>query len=71
MSTLAEIEAAHAEVTYYRDSVALMRARNYRRGVGSTQRLEELERRLASAQLRLRSARASAPVASRPGNAGG
>ena len=57
MSTLAEIEAIQAEVHYYRDSVALLRARLYRRGAGITPRLEELQRRLASAEARLRTAR--------------
>ena len=59
MTTLQEIEAIHAEVNYYRDSVALLRARLYRRGAGSTPRLEELQRRLDSAQSRLRAARAT------------
>jgi hypothetical protein len=58
MSTLREIEAIHAEVHYYRDSVALLRARLYRRGEGATPRLQELERRLDSAELRLRAAQA-------------
>jgi hypothetical protein len=57
MSTLAEIETIQAEVNYYRDSVALLRARLYRRGAGITPRLEELQRRLDSAELRLRAAR--------------
>lgn len=59
MTTLLEIEAIHAEVNPYRDSVALLRARLYRRGTGSTPRLEELQRRLDSAQARLRAARAT------------
>lgn len=58
MSTLREIEALQAEVNYYRDGVALLRARLYRRGAGVTPRLEELQRRLNSAELRLRTARA-------------
>lgn len=57
MSTPGEIEALQAEVNYYRDSVALLRARLYRRGAGITPRLEELQRRLASAETRLRAAR--------------
>lgn len=57
MSTLREIEAIQAEVNYYRDSVALLRARLYRRGAGATPRLEELQRRLHSAEQRLRAAR--------------
>lgn len=63
MSSPREIEAIQAEVTYWRDSVALQRARLYRHGLTTNPRLEELERRLDSAQQRLRSAReASAPV---------
>ena len=57
MSTLQEIEAIHAEVNEYRDSVALLRARLYRRGSQITPRLEQLQRRLDSAELRLRAAR--------------
>ncbi len=48
-----------AEVAYYRDSVALARARLYRRGGGTTPRFEELQRRLDSAQQRLRAATAA------------
>ena len=58
MSTLQEIEAIQAEVNYYRDRVALLRARLYRRGAGDTPRLQELQRRLDGAQARLRAARA-------------
>lgn len=60
MRALQRIEEIQAEVNYYRDSVALLRARLYRRGLGtSSQRLEELQRRLESAQRRLREARAA------------
>jgi hypothetical protein len=58
-----EIEALAAERNYYRDSVALLRARLYRRGGGMTPRLEELQRRLDSAERRLRAARAEPPPA--------
>ncbi len=58
MSSPREIEAMEAEVTYYRDSVALARARLYRRGGGTTRRFEELQRKLDSAQQRLHAARA-------------
>jgi hypothetical protein len=54
---LHELEEIHAEVNHYRDSVALLRARLYRQGVGSNKRLEELERKLESARVRLRAAR--------------
>ena len=57
---LNEIEEIHAEVNHYRDSVALLRARLYRRGIGTNPRLQELERRLESARLRLRAARSRA-----------
>lgn len=63
MTTPAEIEALAAERNYYRDSVALLRARLYRRGGGVTPRLEELQRRLDSAESRLRAARAEPPAA--------
>jgi hypothetical protein len=59
VSTLEEIEAIHAEVNEYRDSVALLRARLYRLGSRTTPRLEQLQRRLDSAELRLRAARAT------------
>ncbi len=62
MSSLREIEAIAAERNYYRDSVALLRARLYRRGMCPTPRLEELQRRLASAEQRLRAARAARPA---------
>jgi hypothetical protein len=61
VSTPREIEALAAERNYYRDSVALLRARLYRRGGGVTPRLEELQRRLDSAEHRLRVARAEPP----------
>jgi hypothetical protein len=58
VSSLREIEEFAAERNYYRDSVALLRVRLYRRGISPTPRLEELQRRLASAEQRLRLARA-------------
>jgi hypothetical protein len=63
MSSLHQIEEIQAEVNHYRDSVALLRARLYRRGMGTTPRLEELQRRLASAQRRIRTARTTLPPA--------
>ena len=59
MTSLGQIEEIHAEINQYRDSVALLRARLYRRGIGTNQRLEELQRRLESARGRLREARAA------------
>lgn len=62
MSSLHEIAQLEAEANYYRDRVALLRARLYRRAIGSNSRLEELERALARAQRLLREARhGSAP----------
>lgn len=63
MTSPREIEALAAERNYYRDSVALLRARLYRRGGGMTPRLEELQRRLDSAERRLRAARGEPPPA--------
>ena len=65
MSSPREIAAIEAEASYYRDSVALMRARLYRRGEGTSPRFEELQRRLDSAQQRLRAARAESPPPAR------
>jgi hypothetical protein len=61
VSSLREIEEIQAEVTYYHDSVALLRARLYRRGLSTTPRLTELQRKLDSAEHRLAAARATAP----------
>jgi hypothetical protein len=58
MTSLQQMAAIEAELNHYRDSVALLRARLYRRGVGTTPRLEELQRRRDSAEQRLRAARA-------------
>ncbi|MGO9750812.1 MAG: hypothetical protein ACLP8S_14185 [Solirubrobacteraceae bacterium] len=54
----AELEA---EVDYYRDRVALLRAKLYRQGIGTSARLQDLERSLEGAQGRLHRARASTP----------
>ena len=48
-----------ADARYYRDRVALLRAKLYRWGRGSTPELQELERRLARAERRLREQRPS------------
>lgn len=66
MTSPREIAVIEAEATYYRDSVALMRARLYRRGLGTSPRFEELQSRLDSAQQRLRAARAEPPPPRRP-----
>ena len=57
MSSVKEIERLQAEADYYRDRVALLRAKLYRWGVGSSSRLETLERELERARQRLRDAR--------------
>jgi len=55
-----EIDQLRAEAAYYRDRVALMRAKLYRWGLGTNPRLQELERELERAQQRLREARVRA-----------
>ena len=57
MSSTSELELALAEAHYYRDRVALLRAKNYRWGLGSSPRLEQLERELQRAEQRLTEAR--------------
>ncbi len=61
MSRARELEALQAEVQYRRDSVALLRARLYRWGAGSSARLQRLERELATAEERLHNARRRPP----------
>ena len=56
MSSRTDIEQLRAEADYYRDRVALLRAKLYRWGVGSNARLQALERELELAQQRLRDA---------------
>ena len=48
-----ELELALAEARYCRDRAALLRAKHYRWGVGSSPRLEQLERELERAERRL------------------
>jgi predicted nucleic acid-binding Zn-ribbon protein len=52
----AHLEQLQAEVNYYRDRVALLRAKLYRSGHGTNSRLQDLERELERAQRRLRDA---------------
>ena len=47
------LELARAEARYCRDRVALLRAKLYRGGLGSTHRLQQLERQLQRAEQRL------------------
>jgi hypothetical protein len=51
------IDELQAEVDYYRDRSALLRAKLYRWGLGRNARLQELERKLDRAERRLRDAR--------------
>jgi hypothetical protein len=53
VSSSGDLELAQAEASYYRDRVALLRAKNYRWGLGSSRRLEQLERQLLHAERRL------------------
>ena len=57
MSSRGEIEELQAEVDYYQDRVALLRAKLYRWGLGSSARLQALEWALERAQERVRDAR--------------
>ncbi len=59
MSSSSEIELLQADARYYRDRVALLRAKLYRWGIGSNAQLEELERSLERAEQRLREYRLS------------
>lgn len=53
MSSTRNIEHLQAEARYYKDRVALLRAKLYRWGMGSNARLEELEGELKLAEHRL------------------
>ena len=57
MSSANELELALAEARYYRDRVALLRAKHYRWGLGTSPRLQELERELQRAEQRLSAVR--------------
>ncbi len=61
MNSASEIELLEADARYYRDRVALLRAKLYRWGLRPTPRLRELERRLAGAELRVREQRSRGP----------
>ncbi len=56
MSSPNEIELLQAEAEDCRDRVALLRAKLYRWGLGTTARLQELERSLELAEQRLHDA---------------
>lgn len=61
MSSNNELELARAQARYYRDRVALLRAKNYRWGLGSSPRLQQLERELLRAERRLSEVRSRHP----------
>jgi hypothetical protein len=48
-----ELELAQADVNYYHDRVALLRAKLYRWGYGASPRLLQLERELRRSEQRL------------------
>ncbi len=54
-----EIELLEADAHYYHDRVALLRAKLYRWGLGSSLSLQQLERALEQAEQRVRDARSS------------
>jgi hypothetical protein len=58
VSSAKDLELLEADARYYRDRVALLRAKLYRWGQGSTPELQKLERHLAGAERRLRAQRA-------------
>lgn len=57
MRTNAELELAEANARYNRERVALLRAKLYRRGLGSSARLELLERESERSERRVRELR--------------
>jgi hypothetical protein len=61
VSSSGDLELARAEARYYRDRVALLRAKNYRWGLGTSPRLEKLERELQRAERRVSDLRSRDP----------
>lgn len=57
MSSAGDRELLEAEARYFRDRLALLRAKLYRWGLAPTPQLRELERRLAGAERRVREER--------------
>jgi hypothetical protein len=52
-----EIEQLQADADYYHDRVALLRAKLYRWGLGTTAQMQDLEQKLERAEQRLREER--------------
>ncbi|HEV7176578.1 MAG TPA: hypothetical protein VGN29_13850 [Solirubrobacteraceae bacterium] len=61
MSSSSELELAEADARYIRERVALLRAKLYGRGLGSSARLELLERESERSERRLRELRSKQP----------
>lgn len=57
MSSSNEVELAEADARYNRERVALLRAKLYGRGLGSSARLQLLERECERSERRLRELR--------------
>lgn len=66
MSSTRNVEHLLAEARYYKDRVALLRAKLYRWGVGSNARLKELEGELALAEHRLSAERSRLAAEAKP-----
>jgi hypothetical protein len=60
VSSRDKIEQLQADVDYYHDRVALLRAKQYRWGLPSDEHLQALERALEQAKTHLRDARVRA-----------
>ena len=63
MSSARQLELLDANARYYRERISLLRAKQYGRGLGSSARLQELERELERAEQRLRRAHQERPGA--------
>jgi hypothetical protein len=61
VSSSSELELAEADARYIRERVALLRAKLYGRGLGSSARLELLERESERSERRLRELRSKQP----------
>jgi hypothetical protein len=57
LSSRSEIDQLQTDASYYRDRIALLRAKLYRWGLGPTEHMRQLERRLERAEQRLREER--------------
>jgi hypothetical protein len=62
VSSTRQLELLEADARYYRERVSLPRAKLYGRGLGSSARLQELERELERAEQRLRQAHSKRPT---------